>query len=258
MMLEQLLRDYGLLAVFAVMLLKEFGVPVPIPADLIMLGVAAQSASGEIGLLAGFVALLIPMLLGGLFQYTVARGPGRRFIYRVGKFIGLSPQRLDVMMARVRKGGSAAVALGLTTPGLRIATTPASGLADLPTRRYVPGLLMGSAFFLGWHYAIGYAGGAALKQLQLPLPALFGILAAVIALGLIAALIARRRKLRLARQSDATDRQALNFETFASWADASCPVCSALTLLQKDGEQNHDHALGSPTDPTSPQPNARI
>ncbi len=77
-------------------------------------------------------SLLILMLLGGLFQDTVARGPGRRFIYRIGKFIGLTPQRLDVMMARVRKGGSAAVALGLTMPGLRIATTPASGLADLP------------------------------------------------------------------------------------------------------------------------------
>lgn len=257
MMLEQVLRDYGLLAVFLVMLLKEFGLPVPIPADLIMLGVAAQSASGEIGLAAGFVALLLPMLLGGLFQYTVARGPGRRFIYRAGKFIGLTPQRLDVMMARVRKGGSAAVALGLTTPGLRIATTPASGLANLPPRRYVPGLLMGSAFFLGWHYAIGYAGGAALNQLQLPLPVLIGIVAAVVALGLIAALIKRSRKLRLAKQTDtdAANQQAINLETFASWADASCPVCSALTLLQKDGMQNHDHTL---TSPTNPQPNARI
>lgn len=254
-MLEQLLRDYGLPAVFVVMLLKEFGLPVPIPADLIMLGVAAQSASGEIGLLAGFVALLVPMLLGGLFQYTIARGPGRRFIYRAGKFIGLTPQRLDVMMDRVRKGGSAAVALGLTTPGLRIATTPASGLADLPPRRYVPGLLLGSAFFLGWHYAIGYAGGAALKQLQLSLPALIGIAAAVIALGLVAALVTRNRKLRLASQTRAVNQQAINFETFASWADASCPVCSALTLLQKDEMQNHDHTLTSPTDP---QPHARI
>ncbi|BCX04969.1 MAG: hypothetical protein KatS3mg053_2907 [Candidatus Roseilinea sp.] len=254
-MLEQLLRDYGLLAVFAVMLLKEFGVPVPIPADLIMLGVAAQSAAGEIALVAGFAALLIPMLLGGLFQYTVARGPGRRFIYRVGKFIGLTPQRLDVMMARVRKGGSAAVALGLTTPGLRIATTPASGLADLPPRRYLPGLVLGSAFFLGWHYAIGYAGGAALKQMQLPLPALIGIAVAVLALGLVAALITRRRKLRRAGRADAANQQAINLETLASWADASCPVCSALTLLQKDEIHLHDHTR---TTPTSSQPHARV
>ncbi len=40
---DQFLDAYGLLAVFAIMLLKEIGVPVPIPSDLIMLGAAARA-----------------------------------------------------------------------------------------------------------------------------------------------------------------------------------------------------------------------
>jgi membrane protein DedA with SNARE-associated domain len=240
-MIEQFLREYGLFAIFGVMLLKEFGIPVPIPADLIMLGVAAQTASGEMNAALGFAALLVPMLLGGLFQYSMARGPGRNAILRIGKLIGLTELRLETMMARVRKGGSAAVALGLTTPGVRIATTPASGLANLPPRRYLPGLLMGSAFFLGWHYAIGYAGGAVLHELQLPLPALIGLIVTVIALGIAATAINRNRKLHTAHQLNGATKQAINLESFASWADASCPVCSALNLLQKDGVPNNGH-----------------
>jgi membrane protein DedA with SNARE-associated domain len=226
MNLESFLATYGLLAVFVVMMLKEFGIPVPIPGDLIMLGVAAQAAAGEFTILAAFLVIFIPMLIGGMFQYSMARGPGRALVYRVGRYIGLTPDRLDKMMDRVRRGGVAAVAIGLTTPGVRIATTPASGLAKLEARRYIPGLIAGSAFFLAWHFVIGYAGGAALEALQLPAPVLIGIVVAVLAFGVLAALIRHRRRSRAKPTVG---------ETYAIWADACCPVCATMTLLQGDG-----------------------
>lgn len=218
---EAFLDAYGLLAVFGVMLLKEFGVPVPIPADLIMIGAAARAAQGRASPVEAFAVILIPMLLGGLFQYTLARGPGRRLIYRLGRAIGLTEARLERMMARVRRGGAAAVAAGLTTPGVRIATTPASGLADLAPRTFIPGLIAGSAFFLGWHFVIGYAGGAALDALDIPAPAVLAGLAVIVAAGIGAIALARRR---------AAQRGAPAAVGFADWADASCPVCAALTL----------------------------
>ena len=226
---ETFLDAYGLLAVVGVMLLKEFGVPVPIPGDLIMLGVAGRAAQGRMSPVLAFAAILVPMLVGGCVQYTLARGPGRKFIYRIGRLIGLTQERLDGMMDRVRRGGTAAVAIGLTTPGLRIATTPASGLAALPLRIYVPGLIAGSTFFLGWHFAIGYAGGAALAALHVSTPVLLALGIAVVAFGIAAVLIARRRKARAHQHETALD-------SFASWADASCPVCAAMTLMQAERE----------------------
>ena len=225
--LDQFLDTYGLAAIFGIMLLKELGVPVPIPADLIMLGAAARAAQGKFPLAAVFLAILIPMFVGGLVQYSIAKGPGRKLIYRIGNLIGLTRERLDRAMEAVRKGGIAAVTLGLTTPGVRIATTPASGLAELPFGIFIPGLVLGSTFFLAWHFAIGYIGGAVLAVLNLPPPALIGILVAVIALGVGGWLIAR--KMRRKRVAD----RAVMPGTYASWADASCPACIAITLIRE-------------------------
>ena len=44
-----LLATYGLVAIFVIMLLKEIGLPIPIPGDLIMLVTAAQAAAGAGG-----------------------------------------------------------------------------------------------------------------------------------------------------------------------------------------------------------------
>jgi membrane protein DedA with SNARE-associated domain len=233
---DQFLDTYGLAAIFGIMLLKELGVPVPIPGDLIMLGAAARAAQGKFtqqgGFAAVFFAILIPMLIGGAIQYWIAKGPGRKIIYRVGKLIGLTKERLDRAMEAVRNGGMAAVALGLNTPGVRIATVPASGLAELPLAIFVPGLIIGSATFLGWHFAIGYAGGAALAIMNASPIGLIAILAAVVALGVGGWLAVRRMRARRAADRDALPG------TFTSWADASCPACIAITLVRESQTAN--------------------
>lgn len=226
---EQFLDAYGLLAVFGIMLLKEIGVPVPIPSDLIMLGAAARAAQGKFPLVAVFFAILIPMLLGGLAQYALAKGPGRRVVYRLGVYIGLTKDRLDRAMEAVRKGGPIAVGVGLTTPGVRIAIVPASGLAELPLAAFVPGLVIGSAFFLGWHFAIGYLGGFVLTLLNLPLPILVGTVVAVLAIGIVGWLAVRR----ISRGRAKAQEQITLSERYAAWADASCPACIAITLIRQ-------------------------
>jgi membrane-associated protein len=227
MMTDQFLDAYGLIAVFGIMLLKELGIPVPIPSDLIMLGAAARAAQGRFSLAGVFFAILIPMLVGGMAQYWIAKGPGRKLIYRLGDFIGLTKERLDRAMEAVRKGGMAAVALGLNTPGVRIATVPASGLAELSSAIFVPGMVIGSTTFLAWHLALGYFGGAALALLNLPLPVLGGILIAVLVLGIVGWLLARQM-----RQARAEKRAAMP-STFNAWADASCPACITITLIRE-------------------------
>ncbi len=223
---DQFLDTYGLVAIFGVILLKELGIPVPIPGDLIMLGAAARAAQGKFPFVAVFFAILIPMLVGGAIQYWVAKGPGRAFIYRIGNVVGLTKERLDRAMETVRKGGMAAVALGLNTPGVRIATIPASGLAKLAPAVFIPGLVIGSATFLGWHFAIGYLGGVALALLNAPMPVLVGILIAVIALGVAGWLIVRNMRRKRAAGTVLPN-------TYNAWADASCPACIAITLIRE-------------------------
>jgi membrane protein DedA with SNARE-associated domain len=149
----------------------------------------------------------------------------------LGNYIGLTKERLDRAMETVRRGGTAAVAVGLTTPGVRIATVPASGLAELPVSAFLPGLVVGSAFFLGWHFAIGYIGGFLLTLLNLPIPVLIGIVVAVLALGIGGWLAVRR----ISRSRGKAVERVTAAERYAAWADASCPACIAITLVRQRG-----------------------
>ena len=214
--------DYGLLAIFGIMFLKETGLPVPVPSDLIMLAVAVQSAAGQFVVWQAFTALWVAMVLGAWAQYILARELGRPFLYRFGKYIGLNERRLDRAASAVLKGGAFAVAISLATPGLRLGAIPASGMARLPYRSFFPGLMGGSAVFLAWHFAIGYAAGsvigAALAVWQSPAPE---VVAATLAAAFAVWLVLRRRQTHSHCSPDDT------IECLSGWTRASCPICLA-------------------------------
>lgn len=220
------LDSYGLLAIFAVMLAKEIGVPVPVPSDLIMLAAASESASGRFVLWQAFGVILLAMVLGAWLQFVIARTLGRAFLSRFGRYVGLSEQRLDSVASSIRRGGASAVALSLLTPGVRVATVPASGLARMPYEAFLPGLLVGSAGFLALHFAIGYAAGplveAALRAAGLPLVLLA---VAILLVGLIGWLGLRKRA--ATRGDDSVD----TLEELRNWENASCPVCLGIGVV---------------------------
>lgn len=159
MPIEEFLTAYGLAAIFAVMLVKGIGIPIPIPSDLIMIITAAQVALGRFGLWQAFLVILAAMVAGGSVQFLLARALGRKFLYRLGRYIGLTQERLDRVSATIRKSGPFALGVSLVTPGIRSAAVPAAGLAGLPYLTFFTGAMIGSVLFLALHFAIGLIGG---------------------------------------------------------------------------------------------------
>src|SRR2546430_16630924 len=149
------------------MLLKEIGVPIPGPADLLMVGAGVQLATGAYSLLALLFALAIAVFVGASIQYLLARSAGRAVVYRLAAMVGLRAELLDRAVARLAAGGSRAVFLGLNIPGARAAVIPAAGLAKLGFVPFVLATLAGSLVFYGWVLALGDLagpGGAALIE----------------------------------------------------------------------------------------------
>src|SRR5947209_17996518 len=96
-----LLDTYGVGLLFVVILLKEIGVPVPVPGDLLMVVAGARAAAGKFPLWAVLAAAIIAGVIGAYVQYVIARGPGRSFIYKYGKYVGFTESRLDKAMGGV-------------------------------------------------------------------------------------------------------------------------------------------------------------
>ena len=77
MELSSFSATYGVLAIFVVMLLKEIGVPIPVPSDLLMVGAGVQLATGAYSAVALLLALAIAVFVGASIQYLLARSAGR-------------------------------------------------------------------------------------------------------------------------------------------------------------------------------------
>jgi membrane protein DedA with SNARE-associated domain len=199
------------------------GVPIPFPGDVILLLTAAWAAEGKVGLWPALAALLAAVVLGGCVQFLLARGPGRRLIYRYGRALGLTQERLDRVAAAVQRGGLLAIGAAILTPGLRTAVVPACGLAALPLRSFLPGLVLGSGADLGLHFALGYVGVGVLTSLA---SAGWLLVVGLLGVGLVAwVVLVRRRRLTPAAAA-------------VAWTQATCPVClvvGSVPLVREEG-----------------------
>lgn len=137
-------------------MIKAVGVPIPIPADVVILAAATGSASGKLNPWQTFAVLLIAMVGGGIIQFLLARGPGRNVLYRYGRFIGLTCPRLDVAFRRVENVGVLGIALAVVTPAIRTAAIPACGLTAIRLRSYVSGLFLGTTAYIAFQFFLAY------------------------------------------------------------------------------------------------------
>lgn len=227
--LNTFLDLYGLAAIFAIMLVKSAGLPIPIPSDALMLATSARVAVGKLALPSAFIALLVALVAGGIIQFQLVRGPGRNLLYRYGKYLGLTPARLEAVSGRLKRSGIMGISVAILTPGVRSVAVPACGIADVSSRNFVSGLSLGSGSFLALHFLLGYIGGTLLSAAgnAISAPVLIGGILLFLLVGIGIWYVIRRRQ-----HPQATQREVLA-QAVGAWHEATCPVCLALGAAQK-------------------------
>src|SRR5437763_2335652 len=148
----------------ALLVPMEAGVPVPLPADLVMLVVGEQAAAGHLPLWLAVLAFEAIAVVGTTGLYLLARGPGHALVRRVGPKVGLTEDRLARITSVISRRGRPALAVGRGTPGLRTVTVVAAGGTALAPRQSLPALVIGSSVFLQLHLILGYLLGPAARD----------------------------------------------------------------------------------------------
>lgn len=229
------------LGLVGLLLVKEAGLPIPIPGDLLVLGagVAAAGASAGAGVAAPVVlgGILAAGFVGGTIQFLLVRGALRRPLIALLGRLGLSRERLEGLADWLRRRGIRGVTVARATPGLRVGAISASGLAALPYPVFLAGLVAGNTVFVGAHFALGYVVGPPAVALIVSAGGLAVAVIAFVVLALLGAAgwrVLRRRRLAevASRGGDASAVHVVQFETggLGSWAEAACPACLAVTL----------------------------
>jgi membrane protein DedA with SNARE-associated domain len=204
----------GLSGALALVLLlpMEAGVPIPVPADLVMFTVGERVAAGKFPLWLAVTGFEVIAVLGTTALFLACRGPAQRIIARLGPRLGLTEARLRRAAAFAETRGRPGLALGRGTPGLRTLTVIAAGISGLNGRRALPALIVGSSVFLQLHLVLGLLLGPLADRAfdRAKGPAL-----AVAAVLIVAGVVWQVRRAAAP----------------AAWMEASCPACIGVSLL---------------------------
>lgn len=214
------------LGLAALLFVKEAGVPIPIPGDLLVIGAGVASAGNPIGALITLVLILIAGYVGGVIQFLLARGALRGPLISALTRFGVSRARIEALADRLRRGGARAVAVARATPGVRVPAIAASGIAALPTSDFTPGLVAGNTLFVGAHFLLGFIVGVPAVAFVQSAGTTLAVGAFVVfaVIGAIGWLLIRRRRMQAGEGALA----------YGAWADACCPACLAVAVIGRD------------------------
>jgi membrane protein DedA with SNARE-associated domain len=216
------LASAGLLAVVGLILIKEAGLPVPVPGDLIVIGAGVAASRGDLDPSTTLGLIVIASIVGGIVQYTLVRSVARPVLLRIlGRVT--SADRIDRQTERLRRGGARSVAVARSTPGVRIVAITASALAAIPPVAFVAGLAVGNALFIAAHFGLGFVLGEPI------LAAVGGALGPLAIAGVLLALVGVLGWLAVSRRRATTSAARA---IIADWADACCPACLSLAALE--------------------------
>jgi membrane protein DedA with SNARE-associated domain len=223
--------DLTALAFLALVLaVKEAGLPIPVPGDLLVIGAGVAVTPGGLPAPLIVVVLILATVVGGIVQFLLVRGRARTIALGLLARFGLRPATIERGADRLRRGGAATVAVTRMTPGVRIVAIASSAIAGVALAPFVTGLIVGNGVFLTGHFLLGLVVGE--PAVRLVAGAGTGLIVAGIGLAALGAagwwLIARRRS-RVARAAGA-DPAARELAPL-DWTDACCPACLALAVV---------------------------
>ena len=202
--LAGLLSHYGLWAILVLVLIEDFGIPVP--GETVLIAGAIFAGSGRLNVvtvgLVGFLAAVV----GDNIGYAIGRFGGRALVERWGRYVFLTPERLRRAEMFFARHGGKIITIARFIEGLRQANGIIAGLAEMHWLRFIAFNALGAALWVGTWVSIGYFAGQHITAIYNDITT-YSLYAAIAAVVLIAAWIAfhlrKRHRSRAAAEAAA-------------------------------------------------------
>jgi membrane protein DedA with SNARE-associated domain len=190
-----LVSQYGYIAVFVLMLAES--ACVPIPSEVIMMfggALAAGAVAGAHPLLIGvFAAGVLGNVAGSYISWAVGKYAGQAAIRRWGRRVGIREHEIDKATVWFERHGPVAVLIGRVIPVIRTFISLPAGFADMPAGMFGLYTTLGAVPWTAALAIAGYALGANWENVATDFNGPTYAIAAILAIGVAAVLIRRRR-----------------------------------------------------------------
>jgi membrane protein DedA with SNARE-associated domain/rhodanese-related sulfurtransferase len=185
--LIDMLQTYGVLIVFAIVLVEQIGLPIPAFPILIVAG--ALAVGGDISWPAALAVAVGACLISDFFWFRAGRLYGNRILRLLCK-ISLSPDYCVTQTEdKFNRYGPKSLVVSKFIPGFNIIASPMSGALGISTGRFLLFSMSGSLLWSGTGLAIGAYFYKSVDQVLLMLEDM-GSTALIVLLSLLALFVA--------------------------------------------------------------------
>ena len=155
--LEPTLNHYGYLAIAGLVLIEDFGVPVP--GETVLILGAVYAGTGRLSILLVVSLGFLAAVLGDNIGFAIGHFGGRRLVERYGRYIFLTPERLDKATGFFERHGGKVVVIARFVEGLRQANGIIAGISGMHWAKFLAFNALGAALWVGVWSAVGYFSG---------------------------------------------------------------------------------------------------
>jgi membrane protein DedA with SNARE-associated domain len=134
-LIEQYMNQYGYWAVFFGVMLENAGLPIPGETILLVAGFLCSKHQLNIALVMMIAAT--GAVIGDNIGFAIGHHYGRGILLRFGRFVFLTPKRLDHMTNYFASHGNKTILIARFITGLRVFAAILAGASRMPWRVFV-------------------------------------------------------------------------------------------------------------------------
>lgn len=163
--ISQIIADYGPWAIFTLILIEDFGIPVP--GETALISAALLASQGKMSIIWLLPAAWLGAVIGDNIGYAIGRFGGRRVVVRYGARIGITDARLARIEYFFAHRGGAIVVVARFFIGLRQLNGIVAGIGRMSPLRFTIYNAIGAMLWVGvWGFGIYLFGQHFKKMLE--------------------------------------------------------------------------------------------
>jgi membrane protein DedA with SNARE-associated domain len=197
--MQPVLEHWGYLGVGGMLFLEDFGVPVP--GEIMLIAAAIFAGAGQMNIAVVFLVAVLAAVIGDNIGFIVGHFGGRPLAERFGRYVFLTPERLDRTENYFNRHGGKIVTVARFIDGLRQINGLLAGIGGMGWLKFLGYNALGAVLWVGTWCALGYLAGVNIVDIYDTFERykwyVIGALAVVVAI-VIAHRVRRRRAERTA------------------------------------------------------------
>lgn len=175
---------------FGIIAIEEAGVPLPAPGDLVIAFYGWRTNGDPYEIAQVILACALGSTVGTLVPYALSRRFGHDVALRIAGWLDVAPRHVDGLTERVARGGFVAVFIARLIPGLRVAVSLVSGMAQVHPVVFSTAVFCAAVvYWTGW-VMLGVLVGPGVARVVSP--AYVRVIVVLIPLAVVLAFVARR------------------------------------------------------------------